>query len=146
MTSAPYPWNSALLVTIAVGVSNVILRTVEFSSASDWILSALTAVGLTNFVLSVYSQQNSTSFPMLFRHGTELIPGLPWEIFAILYLLVLLLLSYLSDVNESQLSQKMLYKNGADFSPLRKEIEAIQLRIGAPHSKMSSGPTVRNSH
>lgn len=137
ITSAPYPLNSILLVLVALGVSNFILRAVEFASAPDILLCLLGSFGLAGFVSATYGLVGPKS--MISTH-TTMDPGVLFlpKILAILYLSALLFLSYLSAKNEEQLTKPDQSRGSKELDALRKELEDRQARFRSKSSNSSN--------
>lgn len=139
MTTAPFPLNSILLVTIALGVSNVILRAWDHGNTPDWLLCAMTAGGLATFISNIIAQQTYKELTLLHRADSSLSGLLPF-LLALLYLLCLFYLSYLSShaekaANTSHLSSKPV----VNLDPIRKELEAMKKRFSFPSESPRNG-------
>lgn len=139
MTTAPFPLNSIILVTIALGVSNVILRAWDHGNAPDWLLCAMTAGGLATFISNIVAQQTYKELTLLHRADSGL-PGLLSFLLALFYLLCMFYLSYLS--SQAEKSAQPSPSSGkplVNLDPVRKELEAMKKRFSFPPESPRNG-------
>ena len=139
MTTAPFPLNSILLVTIAMGVSNVILRAWDHGNTPDWLLCALTAGGLVEFITGIVSHQTNEELTLL--HRTEgPMPGLTPFLLAFFYLAIMVYLSYLSSKAEHEsMKPASNGKSPINLEPIRKELDAMRKRFSFPLESPRNG-------
>lgn len=129
MTTAPFPLNSVLLVAIALGVSNVILRAYDHGNAPDWLLCTLTVGGLADFISSLVAQQTLLDLTFV-HHSNGDSTGLMPFFLSLAYLTSMLYLSYLSAAAESKdKSSNAKASNAVNLAPLRKQLEQMQQRF-----------------
>lgn len=139
MTTAPFPLNSILLVTIALGVSNVILRAWDHGNAPDWLLCVLTAGGLVEFISRIVSQQVNQELTLLHRAEGPLAEVAPF-LLALFYLLCMLYLSFLSSKAEVSADLgRPASKPSINLDPIRKELDAMRKRFSFPTESPRNG-------
>lgn len=138
ISSAPYPLNSAVLVIIAIGVSNVILRAIEFGSAADGLIGLVSFGALAQFVSEIFFHRSFAGnfFPHAEMSQTSEILS------SVLGLALLSLLGYLSSLShQSELQLSAVSEKPemtAALDDIRREIGIMQRKLGSSHSRQAS--------
>jgi len=131
ITSAPYPLNSLILVVIAIGVSNVILRAIEFGSRPDALIGFVTFAALLQFISEVFFNVSYVGNFFPYRESSRTA-----SFFASFFGLALLtLLGYLSHLSHLFELQKTATSEIPDIT---FALEDIRRDIGLMKRKLAS--------